>query len=79
MTRKRAQNPGLSGVFAFPADSVSRRTWRRTNSQPLSGFLPDCHQFGPGLVPEIWRESHHSRLLVSLHELGRLFAEQQAD
>ena len=46
MTRKRAQNPGFSGVFAFPADSVSRRTWHRANSQPLSGILPDWHQFG---------------------------------
>ena len=46
---KRAQNPGLSGIFAFLAVGVRMRNSLRTNSQPLSPNGSDSQIFGPGL------------------------------
>ena len=64
IARKRAQNPGLSGVFAFLAEGVRQRDSQRTNSQPLSGLLSDSQVFGQVWAREFIRAGCLDRLTL---------------
>ena len=76
-TYKRAQNPGLSGVFAFLAEDVRKHFSHPKNSQPLSGLLSDSQFFGQVWAREIIRAGclHRLTLLMRRSRHGKVSRE----